>query len=76
VQAMDIFKKKSIVLLVIISLLTLLAVIFSLLNKKDKDFIVFFSGAGMKIPVNEIAADFTDSRPVELLRKIREVLDR
>jgi len=58
---MDIFKKRTIVLPVIISLLTLLAVFFFLLNKKDNEFIVFFSGAGMKIPVNEIAAGFTRS---------------
>lgn len=60
-QVKDIFKRRSIVLPVIISLLTLLAVLFFLLNKKDNEFIVFFSGAGMKIPVDEIVADFTGS---------------
>ena len=45
---------------VIISLLILLAVFFFLFNRKDNRFIVFFSGAGMKIPVNEIVKDFTD----------------
>lgn len=58
---MDIFKKRSIALPVIISLLTLLAVLFFLLNKKDNVFIVLFSGAGMKVPVNEIVAGFTGS---------------
>ena len=63
---MDIFKKRKIVLLIIISLLTLLAAFFFLLNRKDKEFIVFFSGAGMKIPVNEIAAGFTDSTGIRV----------
>ena len=63
---MDIFKKRTIVLTIIVSLLILLAAFFFLLNKKDKEFIVFFSGAGMKIPVNEIAAGFTGSTGIRV----------
>ena len=65
-QAMAIFKKRTIVLPIILSLLTLFAVFFFLLNKKDNEYIVFFSGAGMKIPVNEIAAGFTDSTGIHV----------
>ena len=63
---MDIFKKRKIVLLIIISLLILLAVFYFLWNKKENEIIVFFSGAGMKIPVNEIAAGFTGSTGIRV----------
>jgi molybdate transport system substrate-binding protein len=60
VKIKDIFKTRKYVMLVIISLVILLAVFFFLLHRKDNRFIVFFSGAGMKIPVKEIVKDFTD----------------
>jgi hypothetical protein len=50
VKIMDIFKTRKYVMPVIISLLILLAVFFFLFHRKDNRFIVFFSGAGMKIP--------------------------
>lgn len=50
-------RKKYLILLVIFSLIILTASLF--LSEKNNHFIVFFSGAGMKIPVTEIANDFT-----------------
>jgi molybdate transport system substrate-binding protein len=59
-------RTKKYAVLVVISLVTLLAAFFFSLNRKDRQFIVFFSGAGMKIPVNEIAAGFTDSTGIRV----------
>jgi molybdate transport system substrate-binding protein len=59
VKIMDIFKTRRYVTQVILSLLILTAAFFFFFHRKDNRFIVFFSGAGMKIPVNEIVNDFT-----------------
>jgi molybdate transport system substrate-binding protein len=62
----DPLRTRKYVVPIIFSLLTLLAAFFFLLNGKDNHFIVFFSGAGMKIPANEIAAGFTDSTGIRV----------
>lgn len=63
---MDLLKTKKYVVPTIISLLILLAAFFLLSNKKDNHFIVLLSGAGMKIPVNEIAAGFADATGIHV----------
>jgi len=63
---MDIFKTGKYVMPVIISLLILSAVFFFLFYRNDGRFVVFFSGAGMKIPVNEIVKGFTDSTGISV----------
>lgn len=60
VTVTDIFRTRKYVMLGIISLLALLTSFFFLFTRKDNRFVVFFSGAGMRIPVNEIVKDFTD----------------
>jgi molybdate transport system substrate-binding protein len=63
---MEFLRTKKYMVPIIISLLTLLAAFFFLMNRKDHQFIVFFSGAGMKIPVNEIVAGFTASTGIRV----------
>ncbi len=58
---MNIFMLKKYYLFIIIPIIILLTVFLLRLNKGDGKFVVFFSGAGMKIPVSEIVRDFTDS---------------
>jgi molybdate transport system substrate-binding protein len=60
VKVVDRFNTRKNVMPVVISLLILLAAFFFLFARKDDRFVVFFSGAGMKIPVSEIVKDFTD----------------
>jgi molybdate transport system substrate-binding protein len=56
---MDVIKAKKYVVPILLALFFLIAAFFFLSNRKKDHFIVFFSGAGMKIPVTEIAANFT-----------------
>jgi molybdate transport system substrate-binding protein len=65
-QKMDLLKRKKYTVPIIISLFILLTAVFFLLNRKDREFIVFFSGAGMKIPVSEITAGFTDATGIRV----------
>ena len=54
------FLNKSRLLTVIALRVIVSAAIFFYQREKEDRFIVFFSGAGMKIPVSEIVNDFTD----------------
>lgn len=65
-KATDRFRQKKYVIPLIVSLLVLLAALFSLTDRRDSRFIVFFSGAGMKVPVSEIVRDFTDKTGIKV----------
>lgn len=56
--------KKYLALIVIIIPIILLSVFF--LYRKDRHLIIFFSGAGMKVPVSEIVKDFTDQTGIKV----------
>lgn len=61
------FLKKSRLLITFIVLLFIVsASIFFYQGKERERFIVFFSGAGMKIPVSEIVKDFTDKTGIKV----------
>ena len=60
------FLKKSRLLVFIILLVIVSASIFFYQGKEKERFIVFFSGAGMRVPVSEIVKDFTDSTGIKV----------
>ncbi len=60
------FLAKSRLLTVIALLVIVSAAVFFYQRKKEERFIVFFSGAGMKVPVSEIVNDFTDKTGISV----------
>lgn len=53
--------RKKYLFLIPLFLLTAVMIMYFLSQRRDDQSVLFFSGAGMKIPVSEIIKDFTDS---------------